>query len=186
MNCNLLTKMFAGMAIFTSMLPMSSPVSASSDKYSCLEVNGIHGIYSRTERGNINFLNFTQDVSEDWTTNKRCTEVATRFQRYYDNGIMRFVSAGYINSQPALCAVVEKGEACSSNNLLVTLPTNTDPIKAARQLMDTRGLANGRVIAVNGKKGRIESYVNGNTYYDLELLEKLVLEQENSDRLIKN
>lgn len=174
------------MAIFTSMLPISAPVSALSDKYSCLEVNGIYGIYSRTERGNINFLNFTRNVSEDWTIDKRCAKVATKFQRYYDNGLLRFIGAGYLNNQPVLCAVIEKGSECSAENLLVTLPPDTNPVEAARQLMDTRGLANGRVIAVNGKKGRLESYVNGNAYYDLEILEKLILEQENSDRLIGN
>ncbi len=50
--------------------------------------------------------------------------------------------------------------------------------------MDTRGLAVGRVISVNGKTGKLESYVNGNTYYDLDILEQLILEDEDSDRLI--
>ncbi len=50
--------------------------------------------------------------------------------------------------------------------------------------MDTRGLASGRVIPVNGKTGKLESYVNGNTYYDLDILEHLILEGEDSDRLM--
>ena len=31
-----------------------------------------------------------------------------------------------------------------------------------------------------------ETYINGNTYYDLEVLEQLILQQKSSDRLIKN
>ena len=77
-----------------------------------------------------------------------------------------------------LCAVSEKGKLCSDANILVTLPVQTDPIAAARKLMDTRGLAYGRVIDVNGKEGKLESYVDGHTYYDLEVLEQLVLQKK--------
>lgn len=186
MKLALPTKIISNLAIIISTIVASNSVKASSDKYSCQEVNGTYGIYSQTARGKINFLNFSRDLAEDWSTSKRCEEVATRFQRYYDNGILRFIGSGSVNNLPVLCAVTETGEACDSENILVTLPPNADPTIAARQLMDTRGLARGRVISVNGKAGKLESYVNGNTYYDLEVLEQSILSQENSDRLIEN
>ena len=186
MKFDLLTKVITNVAVITSTIITFNSVEASSDKYTCQEVNGTYGIYSQTPRGKINFLNFSHDLAKDWSTTKRCEEVAIRFQRYYDNGILRFISAGSVNNLPVLCAVMETGELCNPDNILVTLPPEVEPTTAARQLMDTRGLARGRVISVNGKAGKLESYVNGNTYYDLEVLEQSILSQENSDRLIEN
>ncbi|MEO1673056.1 MAG: COP23 domain-containing protein, partial [Cyanobacteria bacterium J06631_2] len=94
------------------------------------------------------------------------------------------IGAGYLNNEPVLCAVVEKDQSCSNKNLLVTLPPNTEPITSARLLMDTRGLARGRVIAVSGGEQIEITTSNGNTYYDLEALEQAILAKENSDRLI--
>ncbi len=134
----------------------------------------------------MNLLNFKRDVAQDWSIDKRCAEIARRFQRFSDNGILRFIGEGYVNNEPVLCAVIEKGKLCDSQNILVTLPSQSDPIESARQLMDTRGLASGRVIEVSGKEGKLENYVDGHTYYDLAVLEELILQQENSDRLISN
>lgn len=181
----ILTKIVGSIFIGVGILAIANSGEASSDKYTCQEINGVYGIYSRTPRGNMNLLNFSRDVSEEWSIEQRCNEVAQRFQRYYDNGILRFIGAGYVNNEPALCAVVETGIPCNSDNILVTLPPQSDPIDAARQLMDTRGLARGRQIVVSGND-KLESYVDGNTYYDLEVLEQLILEQEDSDRLIEN
>ena len=179
MKFSLLTKIIMGI------LTISPSIQASSDKYSCLKVDDIHGIYSRTERGNINLLNFVRDVSEKWSRSDRCEEVAKRFQRFYNNELLRFIGAGYVNNEPVLCAVVNEGELCNSENTLVTLPPQSDPVEEARRLMDTRGLAAGKVIEVNGKKGKLENFVDGRTYYDLEVLEQLILEAGNSDRLIE-
>ena len=185
MKINLL-KIITGIAVCSVSSTLSSVAEASRDKYSCQQVNGVYGIYSKSDRGNMNLLNFTRDVPQDWSIETRCQEVARRFQGFYDNGLLRFIGADFVNNEPVLCAVADKGELCNSKNVLVTLPPESDPIETARQLMDTRGLASGRVIEVNGKEGKLESYVNGNTYYDLEVLEKLILESEKSDHLIED
>ena len=182
---SLLTKIFTGMAVTSSILSISPALEASSNKYHCREVDGIYGVYSRNERGDISLLSFTRDVSESWSIEQRCEEVATRFQRYYDNDILRFIGAGEANNEPVLCAIATREESCSAKNILVTLPPKTNPVNAARQLMNTRGLARGRVIQVSGKTGKIERTVNGNTSYDLQLLEEIILSEENSDRLIE-
>ncbi len=232
MKFSLLINIITGMAVCTSIFNISPPIQASSDKYSCQEVNGIYGIYSRTERGDMRLMNFKRHVSQYWSIAQRCEVIARRFQRFSDNGILRFIGSGYVNQQPVLCAVIEKGQLCNSENIVVTLPPQTDPIEAGRKLMDTRGLADGRVILAeaaertndssqvqtagaaertndfsrlqtagaaertngearrsrrtNGEEGGVESSVNGHTYFDLQVLEQLVLQQENSDRLINN
>lgn len=184
MKTNLLLRIIAGVTVSTCMFNIPSLADTSNHKYSCIEVDSIHGIYSSRNRGKINMINFVRDVSEKWTMENRCNTVAERFQRFHDSDVLRYIGADYVNNQPVLCAVVEKGDLCNPGNVLVTLPPKTDPVTGARKLMDTRGLAIGRVISVNGKKGKLENYVDGNTYYDLRILEELILEDENSDRLI--
>ncbi len=185
MKLSLLIRIVTVIAICTSILAIAPSLQASSDKYSCRKIDGIYGIYSRTERGYIRLLNFTRDVSQDWSIVKRCEIVAQRFQRFSDNSILKFIGAGYVNAEPVLCAVTEKGQLCNSANMLVTLPHQSDPIESARKLKDTRGLARGSVIDVNGTEGKLENYVDGNTYYDLDVLEQIILQQDSSDRLIE-
>ncbi|MGK7895294.1 MAG: COP23 domain-containing protein, partial [Xenococcus sp. (in: cyanobacteria)] len=158
-------KIYILIGIVISTCVISPSTKALSNKYFCQEVNGIYGIYSRTERGNLRLMNFRQDFGQDWPIAQRCEEIALRFQRFADNGILKLIGAGYVNIDPVLCAVAEKGASCNSENLLVTLPPLTDPVKAARKLMDTRNLAKGRVIDVNGRKGKLETYIDGNAYY---------------------
>ena len=172
MKFSLLTKIITVLAVGSTIWNLSSEIQASSNKYSCREIDGTYGVYSRTERGYMRLLNFTRDVSANWSVAQRCEEVARRFQRFSDNGLLKFIGSGYVNNEPVLCAVAEKGQLCNATNLLVTLPPRTNPIEAARKFMDTRGLARGSVIDVNGKEGKLESYIGGNTYYDIEVLEK--------------
>ena len=129
-------------------------------------------------------MEIDRDVNAEWSTSNRCEEIATRLQRYHDNDNLKKVKPDNLNEQPVLCAIVEAETPCSSDNLIVTLPPNVDPVIYARQLMDTRGLIKGRKISVSGS-GRIEvTTKNGDTYFNIEALERAVLEKENSDRLI--
>lgn len=175
-----------GLAVVYSVLAITPSIKASSNKYSCRKVADSYGIYSRTVRGYMRLLNFQRDVSQTWSVANRGKTVAKRFQRFSDNSLLKFIGSGYVNKEPVLCAVAEKGQICNSDNVLVTLPPQSNPIDAARKLMDTRGLARGNVIDVNGKENKLESYIDGQTYYDLAVLEQLILEQENSDRLISD
>ena len=185
MNNYLSRTIIPGLAFISAMLALSPTAQASSDKYHCQKINNTYGVYSRVIRGDLKIMDFTRDISEEWSVESRCQEVAKRFQRYSDNETLRYIGTGDVNNLPVLCAVIERGDDCSSDNILVTLPPNKVPHEEARRLMDTRGLANGKVIEVKGK-GKLESYINGNAYYDLRILEEAILEEGNSDRLIEN
>lgn len=174
-------KIIALLAISTTIAALTPAAEASSNKYSCQKINNDYYVSARTIRGNMNMLNFKRNVSEQWSAEKRCQTVAQRFQTFYDNDILRYIGAGHVNQSPVLCAVAEKGDLCNSKNILVTLPNGTDPVLQARKLMDIRGLSRGRLLEVSGKDGKLESYINGNAYYDLEILEQLFIEAENNN-----
>lgn len=124
-----LTNIFTKMAVSAGFLLVSPLVEASSNKYHCREIEGIYGVYSRNERGDMNLLSFTRDVADGWSIEQRCQEIATRFQRYYDNDILRFIGAGHVNQEPVLCAIATREESCNKKNILVTLPPKTQPVE---------------------------------------------------------
>jgi hypothetical protein len=177
-----LTTILIGLALSSTTLTISEPAEASPDEYFCASYKGTYRTFARSPRGNMSLLNFERYVSEHWNPRRRCVEVSRRFQRFHDNGI-KFIGSGLVNNEPVLCAVSVKIEKCNSDNVLVTLPPYTDHNMAARRLIDIRGLIRIGDIDVGGKKGKLATYINGNVYYDLEIVKQRI--QQNSDRLIE-
>jgi hypothetical protein len=186
MSINLLINIGLNLSLIgVSLLTSIQPSKATDNKYFCAVFKGIPRTFVRTERGNMILVSWVQGFSQTWTPLRRCVEVSRRFQRFYDNGILRYIGTGEINNTPVLCALHQKEENCQEKNILITLPVETDATQVARQLMDIRSLARGRTIEVNGKKDKLETYIDGKTYYDLEVVEKIVNQQHYRDRLIE-
>ncbi|AKG24287.1 hypothetical protein IJ00_25860 [Calothrix sp. 336/3] len=104
--------------------------------------------------------------STDWNALRRCTEVSRRFQKSYDNGTLRFITAGNLNNQPVICATTKRNQPCTENNLLFTLRPGTNPKTALNQLMDRRGLVAGNPYTVRGSNRmsvNFDAYLKGAT-----------------------
>ena len=182
MKSPFLSKVAALFAISTAIAVVAPNAAASSNKYNCRNIDGNYFVSARTIRGNMNMLSVKRNVSKQWSAAKRCEAIAQKFQTFYDNDILRYIGAGEVNNSPVLCAVAQKGDSCNSSNILVTLPQGTDPVLQARKLMDIRALSRGASLDVSGKDGKLESYIDGNAYYDLEILERLFVERENNSK----
>ena len=180
MKLRSLSAILAGMSLFGTILQIPDAATAANNKYFCAELNGTFRTFARTERGDMIIMNFVRQVSEQWTTQKRCIETANRLQKFYDNKTLKYIGAGEVNQAPVLCAVIAVGKNCTAENLLVTLPPGSNPIDEARKLMDTRNVISGSVIQVNGGNDKLESYVDGKTYYNLAVFEELILNKEDS------
>lgn len=186
MKLRSLYSLLAGITLFGTLINVPSNADASANKYFCAELDGTFRTFARTERGNMIVINFVRNVSEQWTTQKRCIETSNRLQSFYEQKTLKYIGSGEVNRSPVLCVVPAVGEACTTSNLLVTLPPGSNPIDEARKLMDTRNVINGSVVRVNGGTEKLESYVNGNTYYNMDVLERLILnKQDNSSHLIQ-
>ncbi len=171
--------------VLSSALTLSQPANAAKDKYFCAQLHGVYHTFARSDRGKIKMLSFLRDVPKSWDKRKRCIEVAKRFQRFYDHTMLRFIGTGEVNAQPVLCALSQKSELCHSGNVLVTLPPNTNPREAARQLMNVRDLARGNSIPVSGLNQLETHNSNGNSFYDLEFFEEFILESKDKNFLIQ-
>lgn len=67
-----------------------------SNSYSCIEHEGSPTTIVKTQRGVIQFIVWKSEFfsNSDWTPQRRCEEVSKRFQRFYDEGILRLLPMG--------------------------------------------------------------------------------------------
>jgi hypothetical protein len=97
---------------------------------------------------------------------QRCQEVATRFQRHYENKTLRFIRTGAVKGYPVVCIAKSRGGACPENQVLVTLAKGTDAKPVLSQLLDLRRRSSGNPIMLNG--GDVVFYEEGEVYVDFD------------------
>jgi Circadian oscillating protein COP23 len=102
---------------------------------------------ARTQRGNVLMIHwkstFFANRLNDFTPESRCLEVSRRFQAFYSQGTLSYLTTGKINDQNVICVAQEYGGACKG--LLLTLEPKDDPQEILRDLMDVRINAKGPI-----------------------------------------
>ncbi len=68
----------------------------------------------------------------------RCNIVSNKFQYFYDQGSLKYFTAGRVNREPVICAVPSKGVACNRDTLLFTLKRESDPEATLQRLFAVR------------------------------------------------
>jgi len=76
-----------------------------------------------------------------WTPEARCEEVSRRFQTYYQEGSLKFLTTGRMNGESVVCTADRRGGGCQS--LLFTLKPTSSPGAALQQLLDVQVRASG-------------------------------------------
>lgn len=87
----------------------------------------------------------------------RCQLVSGRFQYFYNNGQLQYLTTGRMNRMPVVCVTRQQGGRCEG--LLFTLKPGTDPTQALQELMAVRFRSRG---PLNETSGRV--YVNFEDY----------------------
>ncbi|MGK7896732.1 MAG: COP23 domain-containing protein [Xenococcus sp. (in: cyanobacteria)] len=72
-----------------------------------------------------------------WTNQKRCDSVSPKFQTFYENNLLGYLTHG-ISRQgyPVICAVVTDTEQCNTDNQLFQLKPDQQGGEVLRSLMD--------------------------------------------------
>jgi hypothetical protein len=107
--------------------------------------------FARTKRGAVPVIRWQSTFFgkyKDYTPLKRCEEVSRRFQTYYDNGTLSYLTAGEMNSQNVICVSDEYGGPCQG--LLLTLEPKDNPQEVLRALLSARSRAGGPVTRSTG------------------------------------
>jgi len=76
-----------------------------------------------------------------YSAQRRCQEVSRRFQTYYDDGSLSFITTGRMNGQNVICVARSHGGPCAG--LLFTLKPGANPTQVVNQLFNIRTRASG-------------------------------------------
>lgn len=134
--------------------------------YYCAQLNGGWNTFVNTPRGRINLINWANQFAPDWTPQKRCDAVSQRFQRFLDEGNLKYIRTGNINEQPVLCVANIRGGSCPDDNVLVTLKPGVDPEKVLIDLVDFRRSVSGQTLTLSAEDPGF--YSDGEFYVDVE------------------
>ncbi|WP_404789053.1 COP23 domain-containing protein [Altericista sp. CCNU0014] len=107
--------------------------------------------FARTKRGNVPVIRWQStffQASSPYTPLKRCEEVSRRFQKYYSEGILAYLTAGQMNSQNVICVSEEYGGPCQG--LLLTLEPKDNPRMVLQDLLNARNRAGGPLTRSTG------------------------------------
>jgi hypothetical protein len=137
----------ASLTILSTTVTFNQPSYAQATTFFCGQNKGVPATMARTQRGDVVMVRWVSKYfSSNWSPQRRCVEVARRFQRSYDNGTLKTIISGTINGLPTICAAANSNDPCTNKTLLFTLKRGTNPSDAARRLMDIRGLASGNIL----------------------------------------
>jgi hypothetical protein len=126
-------------------MPIQAPIQpVAKDYFFCgTSPNGIPTTYVNTPGGNLPLIRWVSHyfLPSGYTPEVRCQEVSQRFNRYYNQGVLNYVTTGYINGEPTVCVASKIGGPCTG--LLFTLKPNQNATRAIQQLFDVRAGASG-------------------------------------------
>lgn len=94
-----------------------------------------------------------------WSPEKRCNTVSEKFQTFYNDGRLNYLTNGESDNYPIICALLDKQEQCSGENQLFQIKAGSDPEDVIAGL---NGILRGNV-----KDTVIYQNAEGRTYVDI-------------------
>ncbi|NEP53001.1 MAG: hypothetical protein F6K65_31060 [Moorea sp. SIO3C2] len=151
MNVKLITKIVTVGAIALSSLGLNVKSSqAQNTNFFCGMSQGIPTTIASTARGNVPIIRWVSGYfsRSGYTPQVRCQEVSSRFQSYYNQGILSYITTGIMNNQPVVCVTSSNGGPCAG--LLFTLKRRQNASRTLQQLFDIRQGASGPLYESTG------------------------------------
>jgi hypothetical protein len=137
----------------------SQPSYAQSTTFFCgASSDGTPTTFANTPRGAVSVVKWTSDyfTGAGYSPEVRCQEVSSRFQRLYSSGQLNFITAGYLNGQPAICAG-NSNPPCTSEKLLFTLKPGSNAAARIQNLFNLRSGASSTPLYESTRDGGSES-----------------------------
>ena len=163
-----LAALLAGLSVVLGSA-IANPVKAqtkNSNTYYCGQLNGNWNTFVNTPRGRVTLINWANRFSETWTPQKRCSAVSQRFQKFLDEGNLKFIRTGSTNQHPVLCVANVRGGDCPDENVLITLKPGTDPEGVLIRLVDFRRSVSGQTLTLSSDDAGF--YSGGEFYVDMD------------------
>jgi hypothetical protein len=122
-----------------------------------------------TRRGNVAMIfwksTFFAQNGQGFSPIDRCQEVSRRFQAFYKDGVLSYLTTGKMNNQNVICVSDEYGGPCQG--LLLTLEPKDNPEQVLQELLNVRARARGPLVRGSGS-----SYIDVQDFLDNAPVEK--------------
>lgn len=160
-------------------LTLGNKAQANEGDFKCDLADGEYATSVRTSRGWSPLVRWVHYTSAEWTPERRCETVTSRFQGLAENGWLNYIKGGEVNNLPVLCGVKATGEEyqCSDENILLTLSPGTDPDEAKDKLLNTRAREKRRVIRLSDEE-KLKPFIDGESYVNFNVLKQIIEEHE--------
>jgi hypothetical protein len=133
-----------------------------SPKFYCGKSQNVPTTLAKTRRGPVPIIRWQSTAfGGSYPPEVRCQTVSAKFQSYYEDDSLNFLSAAYLNKQPVICAVPYKGAPCK---VLFTLKPGSDPKRTLRQLLSIRDRTTNIVLNESFLPGADSGYVDMNDF----------------------
>ncbi len=141
----------------------SLPAHARPVQYSCSVRSGIPTTIARTPQGVVSVITWKSAHfnSSGFSPQKRCQAVSARFQKHSSQGSLRYITAGKMQNQNVLCVAQNRGGACRSDGLLLTLEPQDNPQSVLRDLFNVASRASNSPTS-RGSASKV--YINMDNY----------------------
>jgi Circadian oscillating protein COP23 len=107
------------------------------DKFYCGKSGGVPTTMAKTSRGSVAVIRWVSKNAfrEAYLTEVRCNIVSSKFQSFYQDGSLNFLTTGVINLMPVICAAQVQDGPCKG--VLFTLkPSVENPGRTLTRLLD--------------------------------------------------
>lgn len=88
-----------------------------------------------------------------WDAQRRCEAVSPRFQTFYEDGRLNYLTTGMNNGYDIICAAIEEGQTCKPEDQLFQVKASNDPEAVLRDLTGIiEGTASKPIYQSSGEK----------------------------------
>jgi hypothetical protein len=139
--------MAAGVVLVGAIAPThAAPNQGGDAKFICGTSQGVPATVALTSRGYVPVVRWSSNYfgRSGFSPQARCKTVSAKFQQYYQNGMLNYLTPSYQNRQPVICVAASKGGPCAG--VLFTLKPTANPMTTLKQLMRVRTQASGAVL----------------------------------------
>jgi hypothetical protein len=158
------------LAFTTSAITVSSVfipgnfVSAGTTKFVCGTWKGAPATIAKTPKGDVPIIRWSSKHFESagFTPQKRCQIVSRKFQQYYNDGSLKYITTQKVKGNNIVCVAPEDQSGCTGQLFTLTPGRDPSPGEKLKQLMDIRNLASNN--PVNESDGRV--YINFDSYVE--------------------
>ncbi|HEY9828901.1 MAG TPA: COP23 domain-containing protein, partial [Stenomitos sp.] len=99
----------ASMGVLGAIAPVQAAEVNQKAKFVCGTSQGYPATIALTPRGSVPVVRWSSGYfgSAGFTPQHRCNLVSAKFQKYYENGTLNYLTTGWVNRQPVVCVATQ-------------------------------------------------------------------------------